>query len=178
VDANVIVGDVVARAVRGTAQLAAGGGDCLHVAVIPAARRQRRGATVLLLLMSCMLTACAMGDIFNGPLPVDVTAEQITGTWVGRDDAGNFAFAADGTLTASDLPVDALPPLEASNRWSCVGTWRITSPIGGDSKQRNIVELDLRGLPGVDGGYGGHMSASKPRDVIVLSMGNYSYTRN
>jgi hypothetical protein len=127
--------------------------------------------------MSWMLAACAMGDIFNGPLPVDVTREQIIGTWVGQNNAGTFAFVADGTLTASDLPADALPPLEASNRWSCIGTWQITSPLGGDPKQRNIVELDLRELPGVVGGYGGHMSASKPSDVIVLSMGNYNYTK-
>jgi hypothetical protein len=127
--------------------------------------------------MTCMLAACAMGDIFNGPLPVDVTEEQIVGTWVGQNDAGTFVFAADGTLTASDLPADALPPLEASNRWSCIGTWRITSPIGGNPEQRNIVELDLRELPGVDGGYGGRMSASKPHDVIVLTMGSYHYTK-
>jgi hypothetical protein len=39
------------------------------------------------------------------------------------------------------------------------------------------VALDLRELPGVDGGYGGSLSASKPKDVIVLSMGNYQYIK-
>ncbi len=94
-----------------------------------------------------------------------------------QNNAGTFTFAGDGTLTAIDLPADALPPLEATHPWSCIGTWRITSPLGGDPKQRNIVELDLRELPGEDGGYGGHLNASKPRDVIVLSMGDYTYTR-
>jgi hypothetical protein len=142
-----------------------------------AARHRMRGRIVLLLVMTCVLSACAMGDIFNGPSPVDVTEEQIVGTWVGQVNAGTFVFAADRTLTASDLPADALPPLDAFNRWSCIGTWRITSPIGGNPKQRNIVELDLRELPGVDGGYGGRMSASKPHDVIVLTVGSYYYTK-
>jgi hypothetical protein len=136
-----------------------------------------RGRTALFLLMTCMLAACGIGDMFDGPSPVDVTNEQIVGTWVGQNDAGTFVFAAEGTLAATDLPADALPPLEPSNRWSCIGTWQITSPIGGDPDQRNVVELVLRELPGVDGGYGGWLSASKPDDVIVLTMGSYHYTK-
>jgi hypothetical protein len=124
-----------------------------------------------------LLAACAMGDVLNGPPPVDVTVEQIVGTWVGHDDAGTFVFAADGTLTARGLPADALPPIQPTQRWSCTGTWRITHPVGGDPQQSNMLELDLRELPGVNGGYGGWMSASKPKDVIVLSMDKYWYTK-
>jgi hypothetical protein len=143
---------------------------------VAAARRRMRACTVLFLPMTCMLAACAM-EHFDGPRPVNVTKDQIVGTWVGQKNAGTFVFAADWTLTASDLPADALPPLEPSNRWSCIGTWQITSWDGGDSELRNIVKLDLSELPGVDGGYGGQLSASKPDDVIVLTMAPYRYTK-
>ncbi|WP_327001525.1 hypothetical protein OHA72_41305 [Dactylosporangium sp. NBC_01737] len=138
-----------------------------------------RGRT-LLLVLTCLLPACAMGDIFGPPLPVDVTEQQVIGTWTATEGAGTFVFAADGTLAARDLPADVLPASEASGAagpWSCTGTWRITSPIGGDEDQRNIVELDLRGVPGTSGGYSTRMSASKPDDVIVLGMDRYSYRK-
>lgn len=144
--------------------------------VKPAAIR-RPARSLLAVAIAILLAACTMGDAFNGPLPVDVTVEQIVGTWEGHNDAGAFVFAADGTLTAHDLPADALLPLDSTQSWSCIGTWRITSPINGDPDQRNMLELDLRELPGVAGGYGGWMSASKPKDVVVLSMGNYWYTK-
>ncbi len=133
--------------------------------------------TLLAVAVAALLSACSMGDIANGPSPVNVTVEQITGAWDGHDNAGTFTFAADGTLTASDLPADALPPIEPTQRWSCTGIWRITSPLDNGGDQRNMVRLGLWGLAGVDGGHGEWMSASKQHHVIVLTMGNYWYTK-
>jgi hypothetical protein len=128
-------------------------------------------------IAAVLLAGCAMGDLFNGPPPVDVTPEQIIGTWEGQDDAGTFTFAADGTLEANDLPADALDPIEPTQRWSCTGEWEITTPRGGHGDKGNIIRLHLRDLPSVSGGFSTSLSASKRDDVIVLSMRGYWYTK-
>lgn len=123
------------------------------------------------------LMACALGDIFNGPLPYDLSDDEVVGVWEGRDDAGSFEFAADGTLTFTDLPPDALAPMTPTTRLSGKGTWHITFPLGGQEDQRNMVALALFPEPGQGGGWGGRMSASKPDGDIILAMGSYVYTK-
>jgi hypothetical protein len=137
-----------------------------------------RYRTLLGLALACCLLACAMGDIVSGPLPVDLIEEQVVGTWIGQKDAGTFVFASDGTMSVSDLPSDALSRESATSvsRLSGEGEWHIGAPIGGGRDQRNIVYLSLD-ISGRVGGTGSSMSASKPQDVILLSLGNYVFAK-
>jgi hypothetical protein len=128
------------------------------------------------------LTGCSFGDIANGPLPVDVTDEQITGTWHGSDGAGTFVFSANGTVSATDLPSKAMgedaDKARQGRRWSGTGHWRITYPPGGDPKQRNIVELSFDEVDGVAELFFTRMSASRPDDRIMLGMTGFGYTKD
>jgi hypothetical protein len=121
-------------------------------------------------IVAVVLMGCAMGDIFNGGTPYDLSDQEVIGSWQAAG-AGTFTFEAGGAMSAKDLPAKAFgPDTDRPERVAGKGTWRITYPHEGTQDQRNIVELRFDEVDGHHAAYFTRMSATKPESVIFLTL--------
>ena len=124
----------------------------------------------LVAIVVVVLMGCAMGDIFNGATPYDLSDQEVVGSWQAAG-AGTFTFEAGGAMSATDLPTKAFgPDTGLPERVAGKGTWRITYPHEGTQDQRNIVELRFDEVDGDRNAYSTRMSAIKPKSVIFLTL--------
>ena len=131
----------------------------------------RRSGVVVVLVLAFLPAACSDSSASPPPVPSTINAEFMTGMWVGAlgtHDTLVWAFAADGTLTATD-PTGKQPPFAA--KWAISGsTLTISANVRGKTNDEpfegKVLDADHVDLGSKDFGAVFHLrravSTSKP----------------
>jgi len=134
---------------------------------------------LVLCLTACTPQACQPPESPPPPQFVNVTDEQVVGTWNMRySSAGTLVFKDDHSVTMIDVTSAAFNGLQRRRvPLSGEGTWRITHPPGGDTQLRDTVELRFAELSDNKGPRDDWMRAIKQGDTVILSWTGYAFVK-
>jgi hypothetical protein len=131
------------------------------------AKMGRLKAIVVLVVLAFIVSACQGARSADDG--IDLTTQQVTGSWHSNAEGGTIVFSADGRMRATDLINEIFDDQHQSGeRHSGDGTWTIFTSVGNPNGPRNTVQLLFQTLSGARPGFATEMRAEKQGNGIVL----------